>query len=1101
MLRSRGLLAGAVIFGLAFMAGASRGSSGAGPQVRTRAAAAPAHQNIRLEADYGKIPLYFIPNLGQLDKRVICYVQGSDKALYFTAEGITMALAGSAERKDPPGRLGAGGSLSGADETALKARKPGPSRRIVKLEFVGARKGVLPAGEGETGAVVSYFKGKRADWKAGLPTYSRIIYRELWPGIDLVYRGTANRLKYELVVHPGADPSRIRLAYQGARSLFLDDEGRLNVAFPAGGFRDDAPGAYQEKGGKKINIPLAYELGPGALPRQVDGGRAGRATDQRPLAYGFRIGEYDPSRTLVLDPAILIYCGFVGGAGEDKGNSIAVDGSGNAYVTGGTYSTEATFPATAGPDLTYNGGNYDAFVAKVNAAGNALVYCGYIGGSAYDVGSGIAVDASGNSYIAGTTDSTAGTFPVTVGPDLTHNGGYDDAFVAKVDASGTSLVYCGYIGGSSSDFGCGIAVDASGNAHVTGYTASTAATFPELVGPDMTYNGGVYDAYVAKVNAAGTALLYCGYIGGSGDDYGWGIALDGAGNAYVVGETDSTESTFPVAVGPDLSQNGDIDVFVAKVTAAGASLVYCGYIGGSWSDHGLGIAVDARGNAYVTGYTDSSEITFPVTLGPDRTQNGGFDAFVAKIAAPGTGLTYCGYIGGSSYDLGSSIAVDGSGNAYVTGWTRSTEATFPVSAGPDLTYNDTLNYFDAFVAKINASGTSLVYCGYIGGDSYDYGTGIAVDGAGTAYVTGYTWSKETTFPVTVGPDPVQNGNYDATVAKVLYFDDHLPKHAVGDFDADGRVEAAMDFGSKGIWLYNSSAWTQLSPVNPESLLAADVDGDNVDEIVADLGASGVWLWMSGVWIGLSPANVQGLAVGDTDDDGADEVAGDFGALGLWLLGGGSWTQLSGLNPEFVAMADIQGTAGAEIIADFGSTGLWLWSAGAWTELSGADAEYFVSGKTGETKFLAVDFGPTGLWSWTLSGGWAALSGANAENVIAADTDGGADDEVVGDFGALGLWLRVGDSWAELSGVNAESLVSADVDGDGVAEVAAGFGNLGLWLWNGGVWAQLSGLSPDSMLAGDFYGDVREEIIADFGILGVWLWHDGAWAQISPANPD
>jgi hypothetical protein len=271
-------------------------------------------------------------------------------------------------------------------------------------------------------------------------------------------------------------------------------------------------------------------------------------------------------------------------------------------------------------------------VAKVNAAGTALVYAGYIGGSGDDFGFGIAVDSSGNAYVTGNTESSETTFPVTVGPDLTFNGAVD-AFVAKVNAAGTALVYCGYVGGSGQDFGYGIAVDSSGNAYLTGYTFSTEATFPVAVGPDLTYNGGHADAFVAKVNAAGTALVYCGYIGGSGDDLGFGIAVDSSDNAYVTGFTDSSEATFPATVGPDLTYNGGEDAFVAKVNAAGTALVYAGYIGGNGEDHGYGIAVDTLGNAYVTGFTFSSTSTFPVTVGPDRIHKPGGDTFVAKIGA------------------------------------------------------------------------------------------------------------------------------------------------------------------------------------------------------------------------------------------------------------------------------------------------------------------------------------------------------------------------------------------------------------------------------------------------------------------------------------
>ena len=681
--------------------------------------------------EWGKMPLYFIANEGQMDERVAYYVQGSDKTLYFASDGVTFALNEHRKTTDTPQTPGE----PTIDDTAAR-------RWIVKLDFLDANQ-ARPSGQAQTEAVISYFKGSQEDWRAGLPTYSKIVYRELWEGIDLTYSGTVNLLKHEFIVQPGADPARIRLAYRGA-SVRVNAAGQLDVSTPAGGFQDDAPIAYQEVNGQRVPVAVSFAL------------------DEAQGAYGFHLGAYDPALALVIDPAMLVYCGFIGGSGGDHGFGIAVDAAGNAYVTGYTASSEATFPVTVGPDLTYNNGDFDAFVAKVNADGTALVYAGYIGGSGYEYGYGIAVDAAGNAYVTGDTMSTEATFPVTGGPDLTHNGD-PDVFVAKVNAGGTALVYAGYIGGNFDDHGRGIVVDAAGNAYVTGQTASTEATFPVIVGPDLTHNG-IRDAFVAKVNAGGTALVYAGYIGGSRYDYGSGIAVDAAGNAYVTGSTESTEATFPVTVGPDLTSNGGLrDAFVAKVNAGGTALVYAGYIGGSGYDYGYGIAVDAAGNAYVTGSTESTETTFPVTVGPDLTYNGISDAFVAKVNADGTALVYAGYIGGSRGDFGYGIAVDAAGNAYVAGNTTSTETTFPVTIGPDLTHN---GGYDAFVAKVNAGGTTLVYAGYIGGSGSDNGNDIAVDAAGNAYITGYTYSTEATFPVTGGPDLTSNGGWDAFVAKV-----------------------------------------------------------------------------------------------------------------------------------------------------------------------------------------------------------------------------------------------------------------------------------------------------------------------------------------------
>ncbi|MCP4541534.1 MAG: hypothetical protein GY832_30760 [Chloroflexi bacterium] len=731
----------------------------------------------RFEESFGQLPLYFVENQGQLDKRVAYYIQGSDKTIYFTSEGVTFTLTDhqfettahhplDAEHRPPESTILPFDKAQ--DERQSPGQVPDPlsktKRWVVKLDFVNANPDIRPIGQKQTEAVVSYFEGTPDEWHAGLPTYSRIVYTDLWPGIDLVYYGTVNQLKYEFIVHPGTDPAQIRLAYRGATDVTLNAAGQLEVSTPVGGFTDNTPVAYQEINGRRVPVEMAYQLAnnesqPSDLPFTMHN-----------VQFGFSVGPYDLAHPLILDPTVLVYCGYIGGSGYDEGYGIAVDEEGYVYVTGRTDSSEATFPVTVGPDLTHNGGSYDAFVAKVNATGSALVYAGYIGGSGYEYGYGIAVDGVGDAYITGSTWSSEATFPVTVGPDLTHNG-TSDAFVAKVKSDGTSLVYCGYIGGSDGDYGRGIAVDGAGNVLLIGNTNSSEATFPVTMGPDLTYNSGVYDAFVVKVGTDGTSLVYAGYIGGSGYDSGYGIKVDGAGNAYVTGSTSSSEATFPVTVGPDLTYNGSSDAFVAKVASDGTSLLYCGYIGGSHDDYGRYIAVDGLGNAYVTGQTNSSEATFPVTVGPDLTYNGdqdltyNDDAFIAKVASDGTSLLYCGYIGGSGYDEGYGIAVDGAGYVYVTGRSNSSEATFPVTVGPDLTYNG--GSHDAFVTKVESDGTSLVYCGYIGGSGYDYGSGIAVDGAGNTYVTGSTQSKEATFPATVGPDLTYNGgSYDAFVAKV-----------------------------------------------------------------------------------------------------------------------------------------------------------------------------------------------------------------------------------------------------------------------------------------------------------------------------------------------
>ena len=332
---------------------------------------------------------------------------------------------------------------------------------------------VKPVGEEKAAGVVSYFKGKPEDWQAGIPTYSRIVYRDLWPGIDLAYSGTSNRLKYEFIVHPGADPAQVRLAYRGVDGISVDEKGRLDVKTPGGRFTDDVPVAFQEIGGERREVSLGYELESGVRGDNVAAPETDVAGDAH--IYGFEVGAYDSTQPLVLDPALFIFSGFIGGSNTEESHGIAVDASGNVCLAGFTLSNETTFPESVGPDLAANG-NYDAFIAKVNGSGTGLVYCGFIGGADADYGAGVAVDAAGNAYVTGYTLSTQTTFPVVAGYDMTHNG-LNDAFVAKVNASGSALVYCTYIGGSADDLGHGIAVDGLGNAYIVGNTGSSEATF------------------------------------------------------------------------------------------------------------------------------------------------------------------------------------------------------------------------------------------------------------------------------------------------------------------------------------------------------------------------------------------------------------------------------------------------------------------------------------------------------------------------------------------------------------------------------------------------------------------------------------------------
>lgn len=705
-------------------------------------------------------PLYFVENRGQVDLRAAYYIHGSDKAFYFGSDGITLVLSHAA-------RASVAASSLSSEQFGQEMTPRSISRTAVRLEFVDANSSVTPVGEDLSPARFSYFKGPRENWTLGLKSYKRLVYPELWPGIDLVYTASADRLKYMFVVKPGADPARIKLRYRGAESVSLDAAGKLRVRTAVVDFHDDKPAAHQEIDGGTVDVSAAYAL----VKSPADAG----------FVYGFDLGRYDATKVLVIDPAILVYAGFIGGAGNDSGNSIAVDGAGNSYITGETSSLQSTFPVAGGLDVGQNGG-VDAFIAKVDPSGTQLLYAGFIGGTGDDLGKSIAVDSLGNAYITGTTSSNQASFPVIIGPDLTFNG-TTDAFVAKINSTGSNLLYAGYIGGLDGDTGMGIALDSFNRAYVTGATASSGSSFPSGAGFggmnsfDASQNGGV-DAFVARVAASGASLEYAGFIGGLGTDGGTSIAVDSLNRAYITGVTESTSASFPTGVGFggltsfDSSLNGDSDAFVVRVAADGLSLNYASYIGGSLVDKGNGIVVDGDFNAYVTGETTSDGSSFPdgnglgVLAGPSTIQRGGLDAFVAKVNTLGNLLLYAGFIGGTADDRGNAIALmPGCVNnceVYIAGETSSLQASFPVSVGPDLTHNGGV---DAFIAEINANG-SLGLAGYLGGAGDDRGRGIALDTVGDVYVTGETNSQETTFPVRGLLDRTQNLLVDAFVAKI-----------------------------------------------------------------------------------------------------------------------------------------------------------------------------------------------------------------------------------------------------------------------------------------------------------------------------------------------
>jgi len=694
---------------------------------------------------YGQLPLSFEANQGQTDQRVKFLSRGSRYSLFLTGDEAVLAL------KKPGGNI----ARDRQPKPAVPSAEP-PA--VVRMKLVGANAAAKVTGLAELPGKSNYFIGNDpTKWRTNVPNYAKVKYTSVYPGVDLVYYGNQRQLEYDFVVQPGADPRQIALDlgaglvqdHQGA-PLRIVGNGDLVVATDDGEVRFHKPVVYQPSTGYE---PRAKNQGLGTWNKEIIDGKFVLKGN----LLTFEVASYDRTRPLVIDPT-LAYSTYLGGSSEDDAGRIAVDASGNAYVTGITFSSD--FPTTPGGVQTNTHGSGDVYISKLNAAGSGLVYSTYLGGSGTEGGSGIAVDASGNVYVTGGTGSS--NFPTTPGAFQATARGHGDAFVSKLNAAGSGLVYSTYLGGSQIDSGFGIAVDALGNAYVTGFTPSH--DFPTTLGAfQTTFRGGSPDgdAFVSELDPNGSTLVYSTYLGGSGDEIGEAVAVDASGNTYVTGGTQS--SNFPTTPGAFETICSGGGAFVSKLNVGGSSLVYSTYICGLGFGEGGSIAVDTSGNAYVTGGAFSSN--FPTTPGAFQTTYGGNgDAAISKLNATGSGLIYSTFLGGSGSEAASCIAVDTSGNAYVAGLTQSSD--FPTTPGAFQTTLGGLT--NAFVSKLNASGSVLLQSTYLGGSNDDRATCIAVDPSGNAYVTGRATS--TNFPTTSGAFQTAfgGGNGDAFVSKFSF---------------------------------------------------------------------------------------------------------------------------------------------------------------------------------------------------------------------------------------------------------------------------------------------------------------------------------------------
>ena len=546
-------------------------------------------------------------------------------------------------------------------------------------------------------------------WHTDIPTYRGVIYHNLYPGIDMRYAGSELKLKSEFLVAAGGDPARILLEYTGADRVYLDVNGDLIVRSGDAELREQAPTAFQESLGGLRPVRASY--------RVIGGNR---------VAFDF--GEYDAALPLVIDP-VMSYSTYFGGTAQTAVTAVAIDAVGNLYAAGWTEAVD--FPVSNAVQAANRGG-VDAFMFKLNAAGNTLLEATYFGGRGDDRASGIAVDPSGQIYITGSTASN--NFPLSAAIRSTL-GGTRDAFVVKLTALGNALVYSTYLGGSGYDAATAIAVDAAGNAFVAGDTQST--DLP-LVSSVQAVLGGKTDAFVTKLTPAG-AIAFSTYLGGNNDEHAGGVAVDSFGNIYVAGGTLSVN--FPLAAPLQPTIGGSQDAFVTKIATSPASLVYSTYLGGSGGQVGSpeqanALAVDATGAAYITGVTNSTN--FPVTPGAFQTAlNATQDAFVTKLNTNGSVKLYSTYLGSASFDWASGIALDSAGNAYVTGYTSS--PSFPVI---NELQTDFHGFYDVFVSVVNPIGNGLNFSTMYGGTGAEQANAVAVDALGNIFIGGQTSSLD-----------------------------------------------------------------------------------------------------------------------------------------------------------------------------------------------------------------------------------------------------------------------------------------------------------------------------------------------------------------------
>ncbi|MEK9142842.1 MAG: PKD domain-containing protein, partial [Nitrospirota bacterium] len=692
------------------------------------------------------MPLQFEANHGQVDDQVKFLARGKGYTLFLTPTESVMVLTGREASRVK--------SEAGSDPTEVIGHESQEYKHsVVRMKLEGANPSPTVSGLEPLPGIVNYFIGNDpAKWRTKIPTFVKVNYQEVYPGIDVAYYGNQGRLEYDFIVRPGADPDQIKLAFEGASDVKLVDSGDLLLTTALGEVRVQKPIVYQqEKDGHKTLVAGKYVTSPGN-------------------EIGIQLAAYDRNKSVIIDP-VLDYATYLGGRLGEADGDIAVDSAGNAYVTGWTASLD--FPVTPGSfDPTFNANalcpsisvtnttcndptttvnlNRDVFVAKINPTGTALVYATYLGGTSPESTGGltrITVDAAGQAFIVGRTQSP--DFPVTAGafqtafhncppPDQSPASCSTDPFVTKLDASGSTLLYSTFLGGTVGEAAMDVAVDSGGHAFVA--IANAQASFPTTTGVlDPACNG----AAVAKLNPTGTGLIWSTCLSPAPAQFHEprGIALDSAGNVIIAGQVQGSLIT---TVNSNQPFGGVADAFVWKLNPSGTSLVFATFLGGAGRETAQGVAIDLNDNIYVTGHTESAN--FPVSSGAfDTTYNGGQDSFVVKFNALGN-VQFATYLGGSGFECGSicDIGVDSAGQVHVV--TDTASADYPIKDAIDSTYNGLTN--DVALTILKADGSELNSSTFIGGTGQEVRPRLALLPSGTAFI--FTLTGSSNFPITPG---------------------------------------------------------------------------------------------------------------------------------------------------------------------------------------------------------------------------------------------------------------------------------------------------------------------------------------------------------------